>query len=105
MCLSCWKEAGSPTELPENVDELIQLIKELYATEMGGAGGPLHIVLDDWNLEDDNIEWCLLRLTEHPEDIEYFGKHAVDLSIKIALWLYRIPEAQRYAVLHKEWHA
>lgn len=105
MCLNCWEEAGSPTELPENADELIQLIKELYATEKGGTGGPLHIVLDDWNLEDDNIEWCMFRMIESSEDREYFGEDILRLSIKIALRLYRIPELQRYAVLHKEWHA
>jgi hypothetical protein len=33
------------------------LIRELY--EFDCVGGCAHIVTDDWNLEDDNIEYCL----------------------------------------------
>lgn len=32
-------------------------IKRIY--ELHGVGGPLHIVLDDCNLEDHHIIWCL----------------------------------------------
>lgn len=35
-----------------------ELIKIIY-TKYNCAGGHLHIVLDDCNIEDDNIVWCL----------------------------------------------
>ena len=38
--------------------ELLQaLIKDLYIHE--AAGGFLHVVLDDYNVEDGYIHWCL----------------------------------------------
>jgi hypothetical protein len=103
MCLNCWQEAGSPTELPPNANDLITMINELYSTEKGSTGGPLHIVLDDWNLEDDNIEWCMLRMIESAEDREQFGEDILRLSIKIGLRLYRMPKNQRYALLKEQW--
>lgn len=35
-----------------------ELVKIIY-TEYNCVGGALHIVLDDYNLEDHFIEWCL----------------------------------------------
>lgn len=39
------------------------IVKATQATTMvfemvGASGGELHIVLDDWNVEDDNIMYC-----------------------------------------------
>jgi len=39
------------------VEEVLPLVKELY--ERNGAGGCLHIVLDDGNLDDHNVEFCI----------------------------------------------
>lgn len=39
------------------LDELVALVKEYYKTNP--AGGSLHIVLDDGNLEDNNISFCM----------------------------------------------
>ena len=41
------------------VKRLIQLIKDVYDQPNGGCGGGLHIVVEDWNIEDHNIQWCL----------------------------------------------
>lgn len=57
MCKGCWEEAGSPTIMNEKVQEAIELARIVYDTN--GAGGGLHIVLDDFNIEDSDIEWCL----------------------------------------------
>lgn len=51
MCYHCWQDYGSPTALPDNGAELASLIAELYDQEDGGTGGPLHVLLDDYNLE------------------------------------------------------
>lgn len=96
MCLRCWEEAGSPTELPDDAEELLALIDELYKIEP--TGGPLHIVLDDWNLEEAYIEWCLVNVNRFNPTAQ-----SVELSVSIGLRLFRISEQQRYAVMATHW--
>lgn len=50
MCGNCWTEAGSPTERTPQTQHLVDLIEALYSAHP--TGGPLHSVLDDWNLDD-----------------------------------------------------
>jgi histidine ammonia-lyase len=38
-------------------EPFIQLAKDYYAADYG-AGRNLHIVLDEGNLEDSNVNWC-----------------------------------------------
>jgi hypothetical protein len=54
MCDGCWREAGSPTERTPDTARLVELIGKLY--EIHPTGGPLHAVLDDWNLDTAVIE-------------------------------------------------
>ena len=42
-------------EIKQRILELKNIIYRKYNT----VGGKLHIVLDDGNVEDDNINWCL----------------------------------------------
>lgn len=41
--------------IKQRIRELIDIIYNNY----NSAGGELHIVLDDGNIEDHNINWCL----------------------------------------------
>lgn len=41
------------------IDEVLKLVKYLYEDLGECCGGLLHIVLDDGNLDDDDIQWCL----------------------------------------------
>ena len=59
MCISCWDELGRPAILNDATATGVRLAREVYKQPRGGAGGNLHIVLDDWNLEDDSIQWCM----------------------------------------------
>lgn len=45
------------------------LMNWLYGTEWGRVGGPLHIVTDDGNIEDEHFDGFLV------EEIERFHKH------------------------------
>lgn len=56
MCLSCWEEAGSPRDESAAVKTAARLIADLYAAN--GAGGLLHVAVDDFNLEDRDVAWC-----------------------------------------------
>jgi len=56
MCCGCWKEDGSPQIDNERVRDVQALIAAVY--DYHGAGGNLHIVLDDNNTEDEHLEFC-----------------------------------------------
>lgn len=49
MCSQCWEKAGSPAEWTPQTDRFIELADRLY--EEHSTGGPLHVYLDDWNLD------------------------------------------------------
>ena len=58
MCEACWAEYGRPTIVNEKTEAALALVRQVYDALMGGAGGNLHIVLDDWNIENSSIEYC-----------------------------------------------
>lgn len=48
-----------PVQPKPTVPEVLPLVRDLYGTEHGGAGGCLHIVLDDGNVEDHSVAFCV----------------------------------------------
>lgn len=56
MCCGCWQEAGAPQIDTSTVREALQLVEAVYKHSC--VGGNLHIVLDDNNIEDDNLDFC-----------------------------------------------
>jgi hypothetical protein len=56
MCHACYVEYGSPTLDTTAIRAVAPLADVVYAFSC--VGGNLHIVLDDWNLEDENLEFC-----------------------------------------------
>lgn len=57
MCRGCYEEYGEPVIVTEATKRAAVLIKQLY-DEFAPCGGNLHIVTDDWNIEDDNLAFC-----------------------------------------------
>lgn len=57
MCKSCWEEHGCPSIISKKTLHVAGLIEELYVDEP--AGSLLHVVLDDWNIDDSNVKWCM----------------------------------------------
>ena len=57
--------------------ETIELIKEIYKKHP--VGGELHIVLDDGNVENHHIQWCIDNLECDPEERELYLKCANNL--------------------------
>lgn len=56
MCHSCWAgDWGSPILRSDEIDEAAELIRHLYEDLREGTGGPLHAILDDMNIYDDNL--------------------------------------------------
>ena len=56
MGSNCWNEYGRLDIDNEAVHAAVPLIAEVYNHHE--AGGGLHIVLDDWNLEDHFVSFC-----------------------------------------------
>lgn len=50
--------------LQEDVDNLVYTIYDRYCT-----GGPLHIILDDFNINTKYIRWCMENTIPNEEDI------------------------------------
>lgn len=50
-----------------DLDEFIELVTAYKRMSGHATGGPLHIVLDDMNVEKHHIRWCVEEwLPEHP---------------------------------------
>lgn len=83
MCYGCWEEAGKPVIDTPEVHAAAALVHELYEHPRCGVGGNLHIVTDDWNLEDGSLAFCAAQVARggHPEDPDHsvwYTKHKLD---------------------------
>ena len=60
MCIHCWEDEGRPYEL---TDAVRAWTKTFADTNKFGA---MHIVVEDWNLDDESIGYCRYdnRVTE-----------------------------------------
>jgi hypothetical protein len=56
MCEECWEKWGSPQIDNPQVRHAVAMIADLYREHL--VGGHLHIVVDDWNLEDGYLAFC-----------------------------------------------
>ena len=60
MCESCWDGYSKDSlEWHDDIPLAQQLVDLLYSEPEGGAGGPLHVFLDDWNIDTDPKPWQL----------------------------------------------
>lgn len=64
MCMVCVAEYAEAEgigglEIPDELMPLVRRITAFYEMTGCGCGGPLHIVLDDTNIGDESINWCL----------------------------------------------
>lgn len=67
------------------VPEVLPLVRAYYAKPGNGAGGALHVVLDDYNVGDDNVQFCL-------DDARALGD---DDGVALAKVLLRMSKTQR----------
>ena len=71
MCHGCWVEEGKPAIDTPAIRAAAAAVAEVY--EHSCVGGNLHIVLDDWNLEDGSLAFCDAQIARggHPDDPEH----------------------------------
>jgi hypothetical protein len=76
-----------------SVPEVLPFVRAYYNDH--AAGGSLHIVLDDGNLEDGNIQFC----------IEWAEEHGDAAGAALGRLLLEMTRTQRAKVYRIKWHA
>lgn len=64
MCLGCWQEEGRPFGITDAVKKWAPVFREI------DPYGAMHIVVDDWNLDDDNLKFCRNYVGVTQQEIE-----------------------------------
>ena len=80
-----------------HLDTIRAYISCLYNLPGCCTGGLLHITLDDGNLEDSHIQWCLEQCETHSENEES------EIGKLICKELLKIPMTQRRLVYQHDW--
>lgn len=65
--------------------EIAPLVRAYYAKPGNGGGGSLHIVLEDHNVKDHDVRWC----------IEYARKNGDEDGVRLGEMLLRLSPTQR----------
>jgi hypothetical protein len=85
--------------------KLFTWLDALYRTEP--MGGPCHIVTEDFNVEDKDIEWCIehLNITDRHNVVSRENQVALLSECILLNLLHRRPTSRRKALnlWHNEW--
>ena len=69
------------------IKKAIELARKIYQTPGGECGGPLHIVLDDGNLETENIQWCIDHIDDEwckaSEELKMLCLQCADVMLQL----------------------
>lgn len=86
----------------ERIDQAISLMDDVY--QYDGVGGNLHIVLDDKNVNDDSIKWCLTdaigKYDRSGMDEEDNEASRTEVEIELANLLLTMTVFERLAVVY-----
>jgi hypothetical protein len=118
MCQQCWSgDHGAPIVNTEEVLVTAELIRRLYEDLGCPTGGPLHWMLDDMNIDDEQVENADLdkiceylfdgsfeRWAQAGEDTSDERKNAIKETCGLILhsFSYKLPESHRAAAI--AWH-
>lgn len=81
----------------KEVERVCVLVKVLYEELGERAGGLLHIVLDDGNLEDHNIQWCI-EYCNRKENAQRIDK---DICLEIAQRMLKLSYTERMLIYYQ----
>ena len=65
------------------MDTLKLMCEQFYELEDCGAGGPLHILLDDNNYDIDSIHFCIRYCMEQIKNPTHFNPHVSTVGLMI----------------------
>lgn len=115
MCLDCavrwvcdldddedWPEVIPWPPMTDAMRQLVEQINRLYEMPNCGVGGPLHVVTDDFNVEDHCLDACERLLTD-PEPWYGTDEAMVALTRTIIAGMRRLTLGQRGTVLAVKW--
>lgn len=97
MCVNCWEEVGSPKIDTREVRTAAAAVVELYRGYI--TGGLLHVVVDDWNLETEHVEWGLSTEALRCDLDSAVGEPAPEIVIQTAAALLVLSEEERASAL------
>lgn len=67
--MSCWeKYKPNSIKITAEIIKASELISDVYYHH--GAGGSLHVVVDDWNIESHNVQFCEEWMESHKDEID-----------------------------------
>jgi hypothetical protein len=95
MCIDCYKEAGSPRIINNLVIDASNLIKINLGIDP--LGGYAHIVIDDWNLEDEHIEYCIEAANKRSHS--WVSEESRQASLLALSSLKALSEGERYTAM------
>ena len=81
----------------KEVEEVCKLVKTLYDDMGEGCGGMLHIVLDDGNIDDDDLQWCI----EYCNREENADRHDKSICLEIAHRMLNLSKEQRMLIYYQ----
>lgn len=89
---------------PEPYRDIVSMVEQVY--EFSSRGGCLHIALEDGNLEDEHIQYCLDSCLEHwsvKEMAGESGEQYVDLVRRLGTRLLELDEDLRCDLYDSHW--
>lgn len=86
-----------------SVPELVLAVCEWYDLEGNETGGPLHIVVDDYNVEDQFLDSCREAILNDPAYDHFREVDWTTLGVKILDGLYALDVPTRKKVLQEAW--
>ena len=75
MCFHCWEREGRPWKVTPRVTGWAPRFAE------ANPAGAMHIVVEDWNLEDENIRSAMAMSDTTPSDIA-LGKALLQMTME-----------------------
>lgn len=94
MCDECWDERGRPAEWNPNIDRARGLI-EAICMECSTCA-PLHMVVENWNLDDASVRWTLGEL---PGMHDWFRPEVLDTAKEVLTLFAQMTVAERASTL------
>ncbi len=97
MCMGCFEEYRSDVEkipVTQDILDAVEAVNVVYQHSLTGGG--MHIVTDDWNLDDDDVDFCLRTI---PTDSHYGDTDSQTADLHCAQIFRALTVPQRALVL------
>lgn len=101
MCCGCFDETEIEYFENEKTLKASSMVTELYGMDWGGSGNVGHIVFDDMNVSDSDIEYCLSVPFEKMD--RYNSEETYNYCREVLTYFKTLTEKERYCALAHEY--